>query len=260
MSTSKLTTPMRLALLFPRRYDEPGVKPAEPIDVSEVYGACHDELAGVNRESASSRSTAMPEYQRVVEKVPRTPMGDDVYALFNNKGKAYPIGASVSLFVDDLSGRIEGNPDIPAIVAAIVGAYMTEIEGRRTAPLARCYRSAETVDDDEPNAECAVRLVAGRPEHREDRPRPDPEQFLPSSSSASGCIRNGRPITAIKDDIKKNFYPIPRMVRAVPYDVHEGKPTRTGLFLSRFDDVLVERCRHPRSSNVTWIEPPAAHP
>ena len=179
-----------LALLF-RQYDD-RASSRQPIDVSGVYQGLHDELAGVNRKIGKLAIDGYAWYQRVVEKVPQTPMGDDVYASFNNKG-LYPY----ILWLNELFAARSKEMQYPPVVAAIVGTYMTN-EGAARAFWQDVVNLPNGDDEPTPQNVLSNWLLAIRAEKVE---RPDPAHLYQGCIHAWNAYRDGRTITAISGTV-----------------------------------------------------------
>ena len=167
--------------------------------MSGVYQGLHDELAGVSRKVAKLSIDGYAWYQRNVEKIPQTPLGDDVYASFNNKG-LYPY----ILWLNDLFKSKSKEMQYPAIVAAIVGTYMIN-EGAARAFWEDVVNIPNGEDETTPQTVLSNWLIGIKAEKIE---RPDPANLYQGCIYAWNAYRDNKPVNAIRDDIKKHFFAI----------------------------------------------------
>lgn len=186
-----------LALLF-RQYDD-RASSRQPIDVSGVYQGLHDELDSVERKYGKLAIDGYSWYQRAVEKVPGVPMGDDIYASFNNKG-LFPY----ILWLNDLFAVKSKEMHYPAIVAAIVGTYMTN-EGAARAFWQDVVNLPDGDDEETPATVLSKWLINIRVEKID---RPAPANLYQGCIYAWNAYRDGKSIPAIRDTIVKNFFTI----------------------------------------------------
>ena len=186
-----------LALLF-RQFDD-RASSRQPIDISGVYQGLHSRLDGVNRKIGKLAIDGYTWYQVNVEKIPGMPRGDDAYSAFNDSG-LYPY----ILWLNDLFSVKSKEMQYPAVVAAIVGTYMRNEGGARA-----FWQDVVNLPDgeDEPTAQNVLSnwLLTIRADKID---RPDPAHLYQGCVYAWNAYRSGRAITAIRDDIKKNFIPI----------------------------------------------------
>lgn len=185
-----------LALLF-RQFDD-RASGRSPLDISGVYQGLHSELAGVPRKIGKLAIDGYSWFQRNVERVP-TPIGDDTYSSFNNTG-LYPY----ILWLNELFAVKSKEMQYPAVVAAIVGTYMTN-EGAARAFWQDVVNLANGDDETTPQTVLSNWLINIRAEKIE---RPDPANIYQGCVHAWNAYRDNKAISAIKDDIKKNFYTI----------------------------------------------------
>jgi hypothetical protein len=186
-----------LTLLF-RQFDD-RASSRSPLDISGVYQGLHPQLASVPRKIGKLAIDGYTFYQVNVEKVPGMPRGDDAYSAFNDPG-LYPY----ILWLRDLFAVKSKEMQYPAIVAAIVGTYMTN-EGAARAFWEDVVSLANGEDEKTPQTVLSDWLIDIRAEKID---RPDPVNLYQGCIYAWNAYRDGKAITAIRDDIKKNFFTI----------------------------------------------------
>jgi hypothetical protein len=182
-----------LALLF-RQFDD-RASGRSPLDISGVYQGLHPELAEVKRKIGKLVLDGYAWYYRVVEKAPM-PIGDDVYGLFNNSG-LYPLIKWLDALFAVKSKEMQYNQ----VVAAIVGTYMVNESAARTF-WQDVVRLSENEDESTPQSvlsDWLLKIQAGKID------RPAPANVYQGCIYAWNAYRDGKNITTIRDDIKKNF-------------------------------------------------------
>jgi hypothetical protein len=186
-----------LAMLF-RQFDD-RVSGRSPLDISGVYQGLHSELANVNRKIGKLAVDGYAWFQRNVEKVPNTPIGDDVYGTFNNTG-LYPM----IQWLNTLFAVKCAEMKYPPVVAAIVGTYITNESAARD--FWQTVVNLPNGDDESTPASVLTNWLLAIQAKKIDRPNP--------ANLYQGCIyawnayRADKSITTIRDDIKKNFFTI----------------------------------------------------
>lgn len=186
-----------LALLF-RQFDD-RASGRSPLDISGVYQGLHPELDGVNRKVAKLAVDGWHWYHRNVEKVPNLRLGDDAYGLFNDTG-LWPL----IQWLNGLFAVKSKEMRYPPIVAAIVGTYLANESAAKD-----FWQDVVNLPngDDDPTPQnllsnWLINIQAGKIE------RPSPSNVYQGCIYAWNAYRDNKSITAIRDDIKKNFFPI----------------------------------------------------
>lgn len=186
-----------LALLF-RQFDD-RASGRSPLDISGVYQGLHSQLDPVKREIGKLAIDGYTWYQVNAEKIPNMPRGDDAYSAFNDTG-LYPY----ILWLNDLLAVKSKEMQLTPVAAAIVGTYMVNEGGARA-----FWQDVVNLPngDDEPTPQNILSnwLLAIRADKID---RPKPGNIYQGCIYAWNAYRDSKAITAIRDDIKKNFYPI----------------------------------------------------
>jgi len=185
-----------LALLF-RQFDD-RASGRSPLDISGVYQGLHPELLDINRKIAKLGIDGYVWYQRQVEKVPM-PIGDDAYGLFSDTG-LYPLLHWINGLFAVKSEEMKHQP----VVAAIVGTYMTN-EAAAKDFWQEVVNLPNGDDDPSPQSVLTNWLLAMQAKKID---RPEKAHVYQGCIYAWNAFRDNKSITAIRDDIKKNFFAI----------------------------------------------------
>lgn len=196
----KCDTPDDFALLFQQFDDRKSNRTST--DVAAVYQGFQPDLAGVPHDIAKLAIDGYCWFQRSVERAPIIAVGDMSYALFSNKG-LHPFIRWLAELHNSKTRELQSKP----VTAAIFGTYAANEQE------ARAFWE-EVSRGGDPDAEDSPARVLDLWLRSIFEGTFEPVKTIGAANHYQGCVyawnaaREGKRITAIKYEVKKNVTPI----------------------------------------------------